>query len=540
MAVGGPRTSAEAEDSITAQYHLLMQSGRYVASTTTLPTLWLLSILAFLMLDTRHLRHRRLLRLSAWLASAAVSAYNLMYVRAKNPAVAYSIGLVSGWLVIWTGVLFVVADPQADFRRVRRKPAGRVVERKETAANGRVTSLGTSADQTESSSVHRRPNRRPDQNEPSIGRVPQPAVEWQSFPDTPSWERFDWVTDLFFNFRGVGWSWRIDNLPPVPKAMQAELDVPPSSTFAKPAKYRKPDEASRLNDSKVLLRDTLWSVVRDYLVIDLIKTLGMHDSWFWSASAGPPPPFVPAQLHSSPVALQCIRLLLCVSALRTALEFTFTAGPLFFLGVMGPVIGVRGESWMYPDTFGSFDVVMEKGLPGWWSGWWHQLFRYGFDAPGRRLVGLLGWDRRGPHARFVQLCVAFLLSGFIHSCASAAQLGPSDPARPILFFLLQTCGVAGQLVVVAVARRVGIAQATPRWITRALNFGLVHVWLYFTAPILVQDIGAGGLWLYEPLPLSPMRGLGFGPKDHGGLVRWSGDVFWWHKGNHWWNTGLAV
>jgi hypothetical protein len=53
-----------------------------------------------------------------------------------------------------------------------------------------------------------------------------------------------------------------------------------------------------------------------------------------------------------------------------------------------------------------------------------------------------------------------------------------------------------------------------------------------------DDFARGGVWLFEPIPVSPLRGLGFGQE---------GDRWWcwghigvgWYTGKHWWESGIA-
>lgn len=70
------------------------------------------------------------------------------------------------------------------------------------------------------------------------------------------------------------------------------------------------------------------------------------------------------------------------------------------------------------------------------------------------------------------------------------------------------------------------------------NFAVTMIWLYWTAPLLVDDFARGGVWLYEPLIISPLRILGFGAYDDSGWNLWSGLVFW-RSGRGSRDTGLA-
>jgi len=65
------------------------------------------------------------------------------------------------------------------------------------------------------------------------------------------------------------------------------------------------------------------------------------------------------------------------------LQIALALGPLFFAGILGRnLICVRREPWFYPDHYGNYSIVFDRGLAGWWGGWWHQMFRPGFDAAG--------------------------------------------------------------------------------------------------------------------------------------------------------------
>lgn len=50
---------------------------------------------------------------------------------------------------------------------------------------------------------------------------------------------------------------------------------------------------------------------------------------------------------------------------------------------------------------------------------------------------------------------------------------------------------------------------------RLVRLVYVHVWFYHTAPLLMDDFARGGLWLYEPAPISPLRALGLGVRGDG-------------------------
>jgi hypothetical protein len=350
---------------------------------------------------------------------------------------------------------------------------------------------------------------------------------WQSCP-SPFFERLDWIADAFCNFRGVGWNWQTSTVPSQPRNA---LECTESKTGIR-----------RFTDRRALLKQSVKSLAIGYIILDIIKVLISHDAYFWGYTSAPPPSWLPPIIFTSPVLVRSYRLLVSLGGMYFALWEIFKLGPLFFAGILGPRwIGTRGEPWMNPpDMFGSFRCVFENGLAGWWGGWWHQTFRVAFIAHARVFLEVLWIDRRSEMGRVVAMFTAFFLSGCLHACASHTQLGETRPLMgPMRFFLLQPCGILFQLWSIRQLDKLGIRRRTPRVLRLLTNFVYAHVWFYFTGPILVDDFAKGGVWLYEPVAISPLRGLGLGAQDDTWFCWWDGLLFW-RSGKHWWDTGIAV
>ncbi|OCL06743.1 hypothetical protein AOQ84DRAFT_296414 [Glonium stellatum] len=364
---------------------------------------------------------------------------------------------------------------------------------------------------------------------------------WQPYPLSPFIERLDWVLDIFCNFRGMGWNWRISGLPPPPKWVQEQLQENSSPNA--------PQRDTRTTDSKMarvyytraeLLRANLKTFMLGCLILDLLKVIVNHDPYFWGIQSRPPPAYLPIFLASSPILLRFYRLAVSQLLIKWSLQTLFSLAPLFFSGILGPnIIGARAEPWMYPDTWGSYAHVLDRGLAGWWAGWWHQTFRFAFAEPARKLIRLAGLGPRSLPAQFLQLLTAFALSGFLHACASYTQPGPTRPFRgPLCFFLLQALAVAAETLLVRSLKDSRLLRSLPRWLGRLIRLLYVHVWFYHTAPLLADDFARGGLWLYEPVPISPLRALGVGVRGDGWWC-WGGQWIYLHQGKRWWKSGIA-
>ncbi|KAF2012495.1 hypothetical protein BU24DRAFT_331295, partial [Aaosphaeria arxii CBS 175.79] len=478
--------------------------------------------------------------------NAGFSIYCILYTRARIMAGALGLGLISAWSICWTFALLVVNDAQTDFQRIERtegvfglsSTAKKEEKNKTITSNGNtdpilqgiLESNGSVTTNGHTTHEHLGPSQR------------HGTFAWQPFPITPFIERLDWVLDIFTNFRGVGWNWRTSSQPPPPKPVLNQLNS--SSSTSPPAHHTlhtHPTQPTVHPTRRSLLLANLKTLLLGYLTLDILKTLMNHDPYFWGATHLPPLPSLPLGplvpiLTSSPSLLQTYRLTLSMLGVKSALQTIFALGPLFFAGALGPaVLGARASPWMYPDAWGPYGAaVLDRGLRGWWGGWWHQTFRFAFEAPATYLLNFLPQPssdgtkggrkgRRRGTEMLVRLTTAFAMSGALH--AGGMHTSNASLTHPLtstaLFFVLQVPGVMFEAALIApcVDRLPG-----PRWGRRVLRFVYVHAWFYATAGLVCRDFARSGVWLFEPVPVSVVRGP---------LVGWGveGDGWWcWGKG----------
>jgi len=486
-------------------------------------------------------------RYVVWALNTAFAAYAIAFTRGRGAVAAYGVGFAMAWSILWTTVVIIFHDGQLDFARIERAcgTTGRVrhdgTNQKTAIIPGRDQDPGkesTLKDQSATSSLVKSQGF----VDAEIDSCKVSALIWQHYPDHPFLERLDWVLDLMTNFRGMAWNWRISNLPNPPKEVSKQL-----SNHTHPRNNKIHYSRSKTKDHTFLSRDALLrSSLRDfimgYLVLDVIKTLIIHDPFFCTGSFNlPGPSYLPKALKSSPTFMRSQRLLLAQLAVYWALQTIFQMASLFFVGILGSErIGVRGQNWMYPEEWGSYWTVFDRGLAGWWGEWWHQTFRFAFESPGKKIVKFLSLDPRSLPAKALQLFVAFSLSGFLHANASYTSIGETRPLRgPFLFFLLQPFGIIAQMVSSKALKRAGISQHIPKAVRQVANFLFVHIWFYYTAPRFVGDVAAGGQFLYEPIPISLLRGVGLGTKEDSWYC-WDGHWPKFYRGKHWWETGIVT
>ena len=479
-----------------------------------------------------------------------LSLFSIFQCRSANTSVGFGIGLLNGWAILWSATLIIFHDAHTAFKRVERLGKRASSEQKAFGkgttryANGSMASDGqgsrarraskiTSSGESQHWSSATDIDHNMAHNDVFANRFGPFA--WQPLPAVLA-PRVDWTLDLVSNFRGVGWNYQISSLPPLPAFVQRDLNQSPgpSSSTSKTGYHR-------YDTVRSLLRAKIFSFIVAYLAIDVMKLTMMRDPYFWSLTTVPPPAYLPNFITSSSAITRIYRLLLSLAMIHTTLYAIFLLGPLFFVGVLGPgVIGARGEPWMYPDTSGSYRTVFSKGLAGWWGGWWHQTFRSAFEAPTVWLCDKLGWEKRSQKGKLLGLFIAFACSACLHASGSLTIWGETRPLRePATFFLLQPFGIVAQMMLAGWLKHIGVRDRLPKWVRGLANFTWTHIWFYYTAPFLCDDFAKGGIWSFEPIPISILRGLGFGLEGQGWWC-WTWPWFTWYSADRWWMSGLAI
>lgn len=494
-------------------YDSLIASGQAVPFVYPWAGLGAIATFVYLLVDHRQSSILRWLRYPLFAALCVFQTWCILFTRARHPAGAFGVGLFSSFGVLLVASLMIFNDCQRDFRRIDRG-------HRRSGSNASVVSNGSASGMTSPMAAS--------------------SFVWQSYPATIG-ARLDWIFDMFGSFRGIGWNWQISIIPLAPKHVESQLsgttDVPPSeSVTVSRAGIR------RFTDRRALLKHTVIKLIIGYIALDIIKVMMSNDPYFSGYIDSPPPQYLPAIVRSSRILVTYYRLIVGLLALYVALTEAFALGPLFFCGILGPDrIGVRGEAWMNPpDMFGSYTAVFDHGLAGWWGTWWHQTFRFSFEATSGSLLRALGIEKKSTAGKMISLFVAFFLSGCIHAAGSYTQLGHTRPLMgPFRFFMLQPFGIISQLLLTKLLTRTGLRQRTPKLVRQGANFAYVHIWGYFTAPLLLDDFAGGGNFLFEPIAFSPLRGLGLGAKDDQFFCWWDGILFW-RSGKHLWDSGIAV
>ncbi|KAL6887922.1 hypothetical protein GGI43DRAFT_263905 [Trichoderma evansii] len=484
-----------------------------------------------------------------WLAMAFIiwsNAYHLMYTSSTNMACAYASGLASTWGTILSMNLLIWTRPQFDAARVVRrakkdKDTGLVkVANGEMHTEMRSTGHDGGPENVNGSGSELRARKTMSTNGDSKDETQRDEFEyvWEPYPSDGGFlERLAWTTDLILCFRCSGWNWSVPTLPRPQIPLQishgdkADVDTIPRVSRSG---YKRPLTTGEF------VRGRLTNIVIFYFVLDFLSVYMKKDPYFILGPDHQGDVALPPYLHGVPSwLLLAYRELFSLLGVYAAIEAVFSVSDLVQYWLASRFYPSRGALWQFASTFGSFEQVFARGLAGWWGGWWHQTFRMQFAAPATYLLRE-GYLNRGTQlASLVTMFISFLQSGVLHASGSFTSTPKTKPWRAPAFFFLQMMGI---LLQQWTARFIGlyVPVQLPRFVSRMVNLLFTLTWLFFTAPLFMDDCSSTGLWLVEPVPVSPLLALGFGNEgDH--WWRWDQDhlpsLF---LGKTWWQSGIAL
>lgn len=536
-----------------------LDRGHLVPFTLPLGALGCLIVVSFLMIPPTSAWHSIYTRYAAFAAVFFFHTWIIRECKTLNQGAAFIVGAMACWSIVWTATLLIFHDAKRDFKRlavVEAPTEGRVSCEKPHTSNEGVASNGTTKRHSTSRTASNA-DKSAERASTTHPTATEAEIYWQPYPMDSLRTRLWWCIDLFLNFRGISWNWKVRGTPSYPLRVQRSLHA--SSTSASTPTYTSrhttacPLTDTPVSRSGIRRRDTLSALLMhnaalfatSYLALDVFATYMHHDAYFRTGMHSlPGPAFLPAFVRASPALLRALRLYVSMAAIRHGLRMTYALSPFFFAGVLGAagVLGLYAQPWLYPDYYGAFSNVAARGLAGWWGAYWHMVFRAAFEAAGNwaaTTVLRLRQPKR-PAAAALGVALAFALSGAIHAAGSAMQNGGSSPlSGAFVFFALQPLGLGLEVAWRQLLPR-ATSAALPRWVGPAANLAWVFAWMWTTGGFLADDFARGGLWLAEPVMLSPMRGLGLGV-DGDGFFCWSGAWLWVYRDPaRWWRSGLAL
>ncbi|QIW97518.1 hypothetical protein AMS68_003036 [Peltaster fructicola] len=431
-------------------------------------------------------------RYGVFAGNFAVQLWTILNCRSPYPVFGLIIGFFCGWNILWSANLLVFNNARDRFKKIKR----------------------VSADK----------------------------YEWQSLPRDSLITRLGWAADLVFNSRGIGWDWKVSGEPSRPPQVEASLR---QIDLAEATKEDRPKISSgrvRYDERSKAISHYVWVVVQGYLWLDGLKTITNRDPYFWGILDAPPPASLPTIITASPTMTAAYRITIALLFVWQALNLSFAIPQLLLLGLFTPeTAGTNAEAWLYPDQFGDVSTIPTRGLAGFWGGFWHHLFRHSFQSSARALSKVLGLKPKSPEGAGIELITSFNLSGILHTAASMTMLGPTQPwFKMYAFFALQPVGILAEVIYSHYVGRSSFGKKIPKVVSYTSHIAWTCFWLFITGQLLAHELTTGGVFLYEPVPFSIFRGLGFGaPGDT--LYCWSDLALSWHyDSKRPWLSGIVI
>lgn len=128
---------------------------------------------------------------------------------------------------------------------------------------------------------------------------------------------------------------------------------------------------------------------------------------------------------------------------------------------------------------------------GFWGEFWHDYLQLAFRSIADWLAGPVKGSLNLGAFKIMYLFLVFVVSGAMHMCGSFMLPSHSRPVTgQLLFFVLQPIGIVGQGLLRK--KLIHVIGAGSRY--RALQLSTTLLWLYWTSPLLWNDLLLGGFW----------------------------------------------
>lgn len=470
-------------------------------------------------------RGGRYIRSAVFTLSLGIALQVLRNHRAQLGGNGYMFGLIVAWSLIWNAGILMCTDIEKDFQRIERT----IPAENESTKVATLNTFGHVQSKLNDNDKNRK----------------MEMFHWQPYPRILS-HRIGWCAGLLFNLRGSEWNWRAPHLGPLPRSVHSKLHAGFGSNKFK---FQVEDD-STYPSANLRLRHAFRICLISYLLLDCLKAVMMRDPYFRGSAITNSPPFPLSYFEPYPLLIRFYHVFISAMGVYVALNFVTSLSPIFFLGLSLAFPNASRKlaaapldaSWLYADSFGPFfEPLLDHGLAGCWGRWWHQLFRHGFMMIAGWILSLLPTRlaQNMQLKRIMHIVVAFSLSGLIHACGSYTQFTATRPfSGPFLFFFMQSVGVIAENIFKSIlSPRLPIPNPS-KSLRRAGNAIFVLSWLLLSGARMADDFAKGGLWLVEPIPLSPLRGLGLA--EGSGWWCWEGSWFrYWNDGTYW-GSGIRV
>ncbi|KIY52299.1 hypothetical protein FISHEDRAFT_35445 [Fistulina hepatica ATCC 64428] len=273
----------------------------------------------------------------------------------------------------------------------------------------------------------------------------------------PFWQRVKWSAYLLFSPRGVGWTHEpTASLPPPPRAQTRASFVVHQVKWA---------------CIHILLYDACLIYARTRPEFSISGPSWADVDWM----------------------NRVLSTFVYVTMTRAMLSFQFAVLSAFCV-----VLGGDPQRW--PDLFSSpLDAYTIRKA---WGRAWHQILRRTVSSPGKFISSKLGFKRGTNASAYIQLYVAFFLSGVLHYMGEHAMLR-NWSGGAMAFFMKQAMVITLEDFIIWLGRRAGIR---PTRFLKTLGLAWTWLWLAYTFPPWLDPMSKKGL-VEESLNISIILGV---------------------------------
>ncbi|KAH7882905.1 membrane bound O-acyl transferase family-domain-containing protein [Phlebopus sp. FC_14] len=245
--------------------------------------------------------------------------------------------------------------------------------------------------------------------------------------------RWFWVACMSFTPRGVGWNYKVKNVPEAPRISR-----------------------------RAFLVVTAIKVLKYLLFLDVAHCWVRHNPVF-SASAS---------IASQGYFVRCINIVAFVGFRMDYYSMNISYLVLAILSVAAGVCEPR--SW--PNLYGRWrDAYTVRRF---WGHTWHQLMRRWVSSYGKYAARMLGFKSGSQASSYTQLYVGFLVSATAHMFGDV-MMTPSILGISLTFFVSQACAITVEDVIIAAAKKVTGVKRRNIW-TRAIGYAWVCWWFCYS------------------------------------------------------------
>ncbi|KZT01306.1 uncharacterized protein LAESUDRAFT_731292 [Laetiporus sulphureus 93-53] len=288
--------------------------------------------------------------------------------------------------------------------------------------------------------------------------------------------RVHWAFCIIFNFRGVGWTYQVANVPP------------------------------RSSEGKwTFVRQKLLTAFRWFLLVDFTQAYQRAHPLFSRQAADI------FSLATQGYVQRCINIFVRLSSpvALIGLQYALLAAIVVALGISEP-----GD---WPDMYGRWSDAYT--VRRFWGRTYHQMIRRFTASIGKAVCRMLGLQTGSRASSNTQLYVGFAVSGIMHCggdlMVSRALLGSSFP-----FFFAQAVAISLEDAVIHAGKGLAPETKGARAALRWVGYAWVFAWLSVSAPWYLNWSMRAGVIDTRRVPFS-LIGLVV-PGFEKALVRWLG------------------